>query len=137
MTGTEIELGTITCTGEPATRWVRSRLERAGLRTFRSFDLRTTRLAGSGCACPYHGADLCDCQMVVLLLGRADPLQAGDERLMRLFRKPGLLNQAKESVPAEPGLSLHEHPTVRAACRPARMPNHGRPPLVPGKKLSR
>lgn len=30
--------------------------------------MRTTRLAGSGCTCPYHGTDLCDCQMVVLLV---------------------------------------------------------------------
>lgn len=68
MTGTEIELGSLTYTGERANNWVKSQLEHAGLRAFRSFDLRTTRLAGSDCACPYHGTDLCACQMVVLLV---------------------------------------------------------------------
>lgn len=68
MTGTEMELGLIALTGEPATQWVRSRLEHAGLRTYRSFDLRTARLSSSDCACPDHGSDLCDCQMVVLLV---------------------------------------------------------------------
>jgi hypothetical protein len=68
MIGTERELGTIACTGEGATNWVKSQLEQAGLRTYRSFDLRTARLGSTDCACPYHGTDRCDCQMVVLLV---------------------------------------------------------------------
>ena len=43
-------------------------LEQAGLRVYRSFDLRTARSAGAGCTCPHHGTAECDCQMVVLLI---------------------------------------------------------------------
>ena len=43
-------------------------LERLGLQALPSFDLCTVRSAPTGCACPYHGTEQCDCQMVVLLL---------------------------------------------------------------------
>lgn len=66
MTG--IELGNVACTGEDATQWVSARLQRAGLRPYRTFDLRTARAAGSDCTCPNHGTAACDCQLVVLLV---------------------------------------------------------------------
>lgn len=64
----EIKLGTIACTGEEASSWISARLERAGLRVYRSFDLRSAHTVESSCACPYHGTEACDCQMVVLLV---------------------------------------------------------------------
>lgn len=39
-----------------------------GLRAASSFDLRSAMTAPSDCSCPYHGADPCDCQMVVMLV---------------------------------------------------------------------
>ena len=64
----EIELGTMSCSGDEATTWVIARLEAADLRVYRSFDLRTARAVDSNCTCPYHGTKACDCQMVVLLV---------------------------------------------------------------------
>lgn len=43
-------------------------LELAGLQVMRSFDLKVARAAHIGCTCPNHGTELCDCQMVVLLV---------------------------------------------------------------------
>lgn len=64
----ETELGSIACNGEEATVWVSGRLRKAALRVYRSFDLRSARAASSGCVCPHHGTEACDCQMVVLLI---------------------------------------------------------------------
>ena len=44
------------------------RLDEAGLQAVRSFDLQTARSAHTDCDCPHHGTDLCDCQLVVLLV---------------------------------------------------------------------
>jgi YHS domain-containing protein len=44
------------------------RLDSAGLQVMRSFDLKVARAAHIECACPHHGTDQCDCQMVVLLV---------------------------------------------------------------------
>ena len=44
------------------------RLGQAGFQVLPSFDLKVARAAHVGCACPYHGTDQCDCQMVVLLV---------------------------------------------------------------------
>lgn len=63
-----MELGTIACTGDEASSWIIARLEGAGLRVYRSFDLRSARAVDNSCACPYHGTEACDCQMVVLLV---------------------------------------------------------------------
>lgn len=65
---TEIELGTIECTGDEANNWVSTQLERAGLHVYRSFDLRSARAVDNSCTCSYHGTEACDCQMVVLLV---------------------------------------------------------------------
>jgi len=66
MKGTE--LGVINLGGDEATAWVTLGLEEAALQVYRSFDLRSARAVSGTCACPYHGTDACDCQMVVLLV---------------------------------------------------------------------
>lgn len=43
-------------------------LEDSGLQVVRSFDLRVARSVHANCACPHHGTEQCDCQMVVLLI---------------------------------------------------------------------
>lgn len=43
-------------------------LEDSGLQVVRSFDLRVARSVHANCACPHHGTQQCDCQMVVLLI---------------------------------------------------------------------
>jgi hypothetical protein len=43
-------------------------LDLAGLQVVRSFDLKVARSAHLECTCPNHGTDLCDCQLVVLLV---------------------------------------------------------------------
>ena len=47
---------------------VLNQLGESGLQAVRSFDLQTARSAHTDCACPHHGTDLCDCQLVVLLV---------------------------------------------------------------------
>lgn len=48
--------------------WLKQQLSDAGLRVMQTFDLRfTTSVQAGQCACPHHGTDQCDCQMVVLL----------------------------------------------------------------------
>ena len=52
----------------------RFRLE--GLSVIRTFDLQVARHAEVTCTCPHHGTELCDCQMVILLVygGEAEPV---------------------------------------------------------------
>jgi hypothetical protein len=52
------------------------RLDQAGFQVMRSFDLKVARAAHVGCACPHHGTDQCDCQMVVLLVYGQDEMPA-------------------------------------------------------------
>jgi hypothetical protein len=53
--------------------WLSQCLPRAGLRMLQTFDLHDARFAVTDCACPHHGTDQCDCQMIVLLIyGQAD-----------------------------------------------------------------
>ncbi|MCJ7624358.1 MAG: hypothetical protein MUO76_12715 [Anaerolineaceae bacterium] len=37
-----------------------------GLEVMQSFDLQLARLSQKNCACPYHGTEICNCQMAVL-----------------------------------------------------------------------
>ena len=48
----------------------------AGLWSFQSFDLQSTRALHEGCTCEYHGTSQCTCELVVLLVYRAlgDPI---------------------------------------------------------------
>ncbi|MEW6651281.1 MAG: hypothetical protein AB1453_13985 [Chloroflexota bacterium] len=74
----------------------KDKLEAAGYSVVQSFDLSSTRALHEGCACPYHGSELCTCELVVLLLYRAagDPLtltlDGRDERtFVYLNEEPG------------------------------------------------
>ncbi len=51
-----------------AVEWVDQKLQSAGLRMLRTFDLKEARTTHPDCPCPHHGTDQCDCQMVILLV---------------------------------------------------------------------
>jgi hypothetical protein len=52
------------------------RFNQVGLLVIRTFDLQVAREAQFTCPCPHHGTNLCDCQMVVLLVyaGNREPV---------------------------------------------------------------
>jgi len=41
---------------------------RRGFPVIRTFDLQLARTNQGQCSCPHHGTELCDCQMVMLLI---------------------------------------------------------------------
>jgi hypothetical protein len=43
-------------------------LRQAGLQVVQSFDLQVAKAGHSHCTCPHHGSELCDCQMIMLLV---------------------------------------------------------------------
>lgn len=51
-----------------AINWVIQQLSGKGLQTLRTFDIKTAQHVNTGCPCPHHGTDPCDCQIVVLLV---------------------------------------------------------------------
>jgi hypothetical protein len=53
---------------EETLQWLGACLSGAGLKMLQTFDLNTARFAVTGCACPNHGTDECDCQMVIVLV---------------------------------------------------------------------
>jgi hypothetical protein len=53
---------------EEAVSWLTGFINKAGLRVVRTFDLQDARHHHAQCPCPHHGTDLCDCQLVVLLV---------------------------------------------------------------------
>jgi hypothetical protein len=55
-----------------ATDWVIRQVSNAGLQVLRTFDLQDACHDPVECACPHHGSDRCDCQMVVLLVYGGD-----------------------------------------------------------------
>lgn len=46
----------------------KQKLSQTGLRALQTFDLHTARLAQPECACPNHGTEDCNCQMVILMV---------------------------------------------------------------------
>ena len=62
------QLLTIPLECEAAVAQIIRRLKTEGLQVIRSFDLKTARMAHTECTCPHHGTELCDCQMIVLLV---------------------------------------------------------------------
>ncbi|HSM72353.1 MAG TPA: hypothetical protein VK851_12485 [Anaerolineales bacterium] len=56
--------------------WAVQELTGAGLRVVQTFDLNVARLAHPDCTCPNHGTEVCNCQMIVLLVyqKKGDPV---------------------------------------------------------------
>ena len=48
-------------------------VEKAGMRTLRSFDLDVVRSSSKAFSCPVHGLRVCSCQLVILLILTRDP----------------------------------------------------------------
>jgi hypothetical protein len=61
---------------DQAVDWVVDRFTQVGLSVMRTFDLQVARETQLTCPCPQHGTDICDCQMVVLLVyaGSKEPV---------------------------------------------------------------
>lgn len=61
---------------DDAIPWATHRLEEAGYQAMQTFDLQVARQLHANYLCPYHGAEKCDCQMVVLLIykGKRKPI---------------------------------------------------------------
>lgn len=59
---------------EQFAREVVAQLNNAGLQVIRSFDFQAARTAHTGYSCPYHGADTCTCQLIMLLVYSQDRL---------------------------------------------------------------
>lgn len=60
-----------------AVAFLTQRLEGCGLYVYRSFDLRSAREMlrdPDNCPCPHHGTSYCECQYIVLLIGRMDEI---------------------------------------------------------------
>lgn len=57
---------------DEAVNWVTHQMSSAGLQVVRTFDLQDARshpgAAQTLCPCPHHGAEQCDCQMMILLV---------------------------------------------------------------------
>lgn len=51
-----------------ALQWAQKQLTQAGLRPVQTFDLNTARAGAHDCYCLHHETQLCDCQMVVVLV---------------------------------------------------------------------
>lgn len=59
---------TLTGSGNEVASLMTSVLSRSNLRAVQSFDLNSARTEHANCGCPHHGTDLCNCQMIVLLV---------------------------------------------------------------------
>jgi hypothetical protein len=59
---------------DEAVDWLVGKVNQVGLSVMRTFDLQVARDAQVNCPCPHHGTELCDCQMVVLLVYAVDML---------------------------------------------------------------
>src|SRR5512143_3411047 len=61
--------------GDQVQAWLSKQLSGAGFRLVQTFDLQVARMAHDDCACPHHGTDACDCQLIVLLVyyGQEEP----------------------------------------------------------------
>lgn len=53
---------------DQALQTTKTKLSRVGLSAVQTFNLTMARLGVHDCSCPNHGAEACDCQMVVLLV---------------------------------------------------------------------
>jgi len=53
---------------DEAVDWMVNQMNQTGFSVIRTFDLKLARDAQMNCPCPQHGTELCDCQVVVLLI---------------------------------------------------------------------
>ena len=53
---------------DDAVDWVIGKVNQVGLSVMRTFDLQVAKDAQIAYPCPHHGSELCDCQLVVLLV---------------------------------------------------------------------
>lgn len=53
---------------DEALQMAKQKLSQAGLHALQTFDLHAARHAQHECACPHHGTEDCDCQMVILMV---------------------------------------------------------------------
>jgi hypothetical protein len=47
---------------------VMQQIRSLGFQASMTFDLQDARLAHANCACPHHGTEQCDCQLVIILI---------------------------------------------------------------------
>jgi len=61
---------------DEAIAWVSNQVSKVGLQVVRTFDFQTARHDPVSSRCPLHGAEPCDCQIVVLLVygGNLQPI---------------------------------------------------------------
>ncbi len=83
---------------ETVLQWTNQQLTRTGLRSLQTFNLNNALAGASGCICPHHGTDQCDCQMVILFIYG----QSGEPVTLILHGNHG-----------QTWLSFAEAPTVR------------------------
>lgn len=69
----------------------------AKFRVVQSFDLASARANHVDCSCPHHGTDLCDCQMIVLLVYGS----AGRPVTLTIHGRDGLVRLAVVTDPAQ------------------------------------
>jgi hypothetical protein len=48
--------------------WLKKQLSQNGWKVLQTFELQDARLGSADCACPHHGTQQCDCDMVVFLV---------------------------------------------------------------------
>ena len=97
----------VQCPCQEALAWVNQLLAEANYRSVQTFDLQEARTGSSSCTCLHHGTEVCDCQMIVLLVygGASQPatlilhgndgqtwlsigdLPPGDHRLIQTLRQ--------------------------------------------------
>lgn len=80
-------------------------LSGAGLQVVRSFELHSTRAARLGYTCPYHGAEGCNCQLIVLLVYGQDRspislvIQGRDQQTwVSVVNRPGQRVEARQET---------------------------------------
>jgi len=98
---------------DEAVLWAVHKLEFAGFRAMRTFDLQAARHAHLECACPHHGTAECDCQMVVVLI-----YQANNPPASLLIHSSGeassffLVNTPQQSIPPTMERNIQEALTL-------------------------
>jgi hypothetical protein len=53
---------------EKATYWLANQMKRANLTLLRTFNSNDVRSSAAACPCPHHGANDCNCQVMIFLV---------------------------------------------------------------------